>query len=216
MNVDFIGEIGIEITTESVRTQLAAARGQPITCRFFSEGGSVFEGFAISNALREYAGSKTAIVDSAFSIASYIVCAGGFDRVEMAANGWLMLHAPYSETKAPKPSEAKLLSSLQSQIADGYALRSGKPLATIQNMMTQETFLNAKEAVKWGFADSIIAGSQSMAIAAKLRDKVQAKIMVGKSAIDQWRALVKIHGPSNANKLNPQLRQQVIQEGNKR
>lgn len=216
MNIDFVGEIGEEITTESIRAQLANARGQAITCRFFSEGGSVFEGFAISNALREYSGSKTAIVDAAFSIASYIVACSGFNRIQMSANGYMMLHNPYSENDETSASENKLLGSLGSTLAQGYATRARKPLATIQSMMEQETFLSATEAVKWGFADSISSGSQSMQIAAKLKDKVQAKMMVGKTSLEQWRNLVKIHGHSKANRLNPTLRLRVVQESNQR
>jgi len=213
MVIDICGEIGNEVTIENVRQQLQTANGKPITVRFFSEGGSVLVGYAIRNALREYAGRKTAIVDAAFSIASYIVAASGFDRILQSGNGWMMLHRPYCESDELKLSEERFLSSLEKQIAQAYQERSGKPIATIQSLMENETFLNAQEAVRWGFADAITDNTPSMAIAAKLRDKVQARL-VNKTAIEQWKSLCRVHGASKANRLNPGLRMQVLKEAN--
>ena len=214
MNIDFVGEIGESITVESIRSQLAAARGQAITCRFFSDGGSVFEGFAISNALREYPGRKVAVVDCAFSIASYIAFCSGFNQVRMSSNGWAMVHSPYSENDESSPTEQRLLGSLTTQLAEGYSLRAKKPLATIQKMMAEETFLSVSDCVRLGFADSVTATGQTLAIAARLKDKIQAKMMIVRSALQQWKALVKIHGSSKANIINPTLRLRVIKEAN--
>jgi ATP-dependent protease ClpP protease subunit len=213
MIVDITGEFGNEITIEGVRSQLQQAGGKPITVRFYSEGGSVLEGYAIRNALKEYPGAKTAIVDAAFSIASYVVAASGFDRILQSANGWQMLHNPYCESDELKPGEERFLGSLERQIAEAYAERARKPVATIEALMEAETFLSASEAVRWGFADYIVDNSPSMQLAAKLRDKVQARL-VNKSAIEQWKNLCRVHGASKANRLNPALRMQVLKEAN--
>lgn len=81
-DVMIYGEIGFETTTVSVREQLANAEG-PISVRINSPGGDVYEGIGILNALREYDGDITVVVESAaLSAASFIAvgCGGPCGR----------------------------------------------------------------------------------------------------------------------------------------
>jgi ATP-dependent protease ClpP protease subunit len=91
-----IGEswYGDTIAANEFVREVAALDVEHLTVRIASYGGSVTDGIAIYNALKRHKASVTTVIDSiAASIASLIAMAG--DRVEMAENATMMLHAPW-------------------------------------------------------------------------------------------------------------------------
>jgi ATP-dependent protease ClpP protease subunit len=152
-------ELG-EISSAEIKRQLAKANGQPITVRIHSEGGSVFEGFAIYDAFKSYAGKKKCIIEScALSMASAVAMA--FDDVEITPNGYMMIHDPHFDDGSEHP----LLEKLRTRLVDLYA--SGTRLAkrTVEAMMQSETFLDAREALQNGFVSRIQSGTSPRAVA---------------------------------------------------
>ncbi|MGC7327690.1 Clp protease ClpP, partial [Mycobacteroides abscessus subsp. abscessus] len=82
-----------------------------ITVRINSPGGSVFDGIAILNALRDHPATVTVVVDSlAASIASVIAMAG--DEIVMNRNSQLMVHNAWAvcvgDARAMEKSAARL------------------------------------------------------------------------------------------------------------
>jgi ATP-dependent Clp protease protease subunit len=148
-----------EISSAMVRAMLPENGTDEIVVKIHSEGGSVFEGFAIFDLFRNYGGKKTAVVESsAFSIASFIPMA--FDEVEIAPNGFLMLHNPYMQIEGDDEDlekNAALLKQLKTNMVNAYATRSGKTTAEITAILKEETYLNATEAVAQGFCDRVTA-----------------------------------------------------------
>lgn len=145
-----------EISAQMVKSQLPST-GEPITVKIHSEGGSVFEGFAIYDALAAYQGQKTAIIESsAFSIASFIPMA--CDQIEITPNGYMMLHNPYVGVEGDDEELAKqsqLLGQLKTNMVNAYVQRTGKPEDEIRAILKQETYLNASDAVAMGFCNRI-------------------------------------------------------------
>lgn len=160
-----IGEWGI--TAKDFAEQLKPYRGQALTVRIHSDGGSVFDGLAIYNALKRHEGGVIVEIDGiAASIASVIALAG--DKVRIAANGYIMIHEPWgidAGTATDFRDEANLLEKLQGTMADIYAERTGTTTAQAQAWMAAETWFTAKEALAAGLVDEITPGKQ---IAAKL------------------------------------------------
>ena len=152
-----IGRGPNEVTSDFVREQLPANGSDPIAVKIHSEGGSVFEGFAIYDALAAYAGPKSlSIESSAFSIASFIAMA--FDDVAISPNGFVMIHNPAAMIDGDDEemaASAELLASLKSQMIAAYSRRSGKSEDEIKSLMKRETYLNAEQAVAMGFAQRI-------------------------------------------------------------
>ena len=152
-----IGRGPNEVTADSVREQLPANGSDPIAVKIHSEGGSVFEGFAIYDALAAYEGPKSlSIESSAFSIASFIAMA--FDDVAISPNGFVMIHNPAAMIDGDDEemaASAELLASLKSQMIAAYSRRSGKSEDEIRGLMKRETYLNAEQAVAMGFAQRI-------------------------------------------------------------
>lgn len=140
-----------------VRDQLPANGTDPISVKLHSEGGSVFEGFAVHDIFAAYQGPKTlAIESSAFSIASFVAMA--FDDVEISSNGYMMLHNPYAVAEGDDEDFAKqsaLLGKLKSSMVTAYSQRSGKSEDEIKAILKDETYLNAEQSVAMGFAKRI-------------------------------------------------------------
>lgn len=146
-----------EISAAMVREQLPENGTDPIAVKIHSEGGSVFEGFAIHDAFAAYQGPKSlSIESSAFSIASFIAMA--FDDVEISNNGYMMLHNPYAQVEGDDEDlarQSEMLGKLKTSMVSAYAQRSGKSEDEIKAILKAETYLNAEQAVAMGFAKRI-------------------------------------------------------------
>jgi len=146
-----------EISAASIREQLPENGTDPIAVKIHSEGGSVFEGFAMHDAFAAYQGPKTlSIESSAFSIASFIACA--FEDVEISSNGYMMLHNPYAQVEGDDEDfarQSEMLGKLKTSMVSAYSQRSGKSEDEIKAILKNETYLNAQQAVDMGFAKRI-------------------------------------------------------------
>jgi ATP-dependent protease ClpP protease subunit len=128
-----------------------------IDVRINSNGGSVFDGLAIYNGLKAHKARKTVHIDGiAASIASVIAMAG--DEIRMGEGAFIMVHSPY--TLAAGNAEelretADLLESIEAQLVGIYAARTGLSAEAIGQMLAAETWLNAEDAARMGFADAV-------------------------------------------------------------
>lgn len=124
-----------------------------------SNGGDVFDAFAIYNALRRYDGRVTTRVDGvAASSASLIVMAG--DRIVMPENAMLMIHNPWTVaagTAADLRHTAEQMDKAAAGIMAAYRDKSGQDEAALIEMMNAETWLTALEAQALGMCDVIEA-----------------------------------------------------------
>lgn len=152
-----IGQGEGEVSAQMVREQLPGNGTDPIAVKIHSEGGSVFEGFAIHDLFEQYKGPKSLSIEScAFSIASFIPMA--FDTVDISSNGYMMLHNPYMAAEGDDEDFAKTsqrLAQLKETMVSAYAKRSGKSEDEIRAILKDETYLNAEQSVAMGFASRI-------------------------------------------------------------
>lgn len=122
-----------------------------------SPGGSVFDGVAIYNALKNHPARIEVDVDSvAASIASVIAMAG--DEIRIAANSMMMIHDPYGMSMGNADDMRKtadLLDQIKGVIVSTYAKRTGETESSIAKLMHDETWMSADDALRLGFVDSI-------------------------------------------------------------
>lgn len=216
-----IGQEPGEISARWFRQQLPAD-GSPIVCKFHSEGGSVFEAFALYDQIEGYRGPKRAVVESmAFSAASMLLCA--FDVVDITPNGYVMVHSPHMDDKDLSRSERELLENLRARMVAIYAKKTGKPTSVIDRLIDQETFFDAEASIGLGIANRIAPASS--AAVARLPQRVLAKLQSSKlSAKAQWQAAVdataatmsRSKAITTVDKTHPGLRQKMIAEANGR
>lgn len=159
-------EIGVwGITARDVVQRLGEIRAQAITLRVNSPGGDVMDGVAIYNALRNHPAVVTTQVDGlAASIASVIALAG--DQIQIAENGFFMIHDPWGitiGTAAEHRRTAGVLDKVAGTILDTYMKRAEAERSQVEAWMTEETWFTAQEAVEAGFADAVVTPGETKA-----------------------------------------------------
>lgn len=152
------GFFGGGVDAKSVADELKAlGKIETIMVRINSEGGSVFDGFAIYNLLARHPARIEVDVDGmALSIASVIAMAG--DTIRVAKNSMMMIHDPHGGADGSAEDlrrTADLMDQVKVNIVDTYATRTGQSPEKVAEMMTAETWLTAEDAVALGFADAV-------------------------------------------------------------
>lgn len=162
MAVFITGDIGWDVTLESVRAELS--RNSDKTVVISSRGGDLIEGMAIYNLLKS-AHVTTIISGCAASIASVIALAG--DTVQIYRNSTMLIHNAWScgsGNAEQLRDEADRLETFTSTLKQVYASRSKLSDDELQRMLDVETLLSAEEAKRLGFVDEIIEAGSAAAM----------------------------------------------------
>lgn len=150
----WLGGISAKAFAEEIK-KLGAVND--INVRINSYGGSVHDGIAIYNTLKRNSARVTTDIDGvAASIASIIAVAG--DEINMAANGFMMIHDPWSiaiGTAEDFRHEADLLDKTRDTLLDTYMVKASAKREEISDMMSEETWLTSNEAMEVGLITSI-------------------------------------------------------------
>jgi len=151
---DFWGE---GVSAKKFIKDLNALDIKNIDLHINSPGGSVFEGNAIYNALVAHKATIKVKIDGiAASIASVIAMSG--ETIEMPENAMMMIHDPSGMVMGTAEDMLKMAEALEkvkSGIVTTYNSKSGKDRDELADMMKDETWLTAAEAVEHGLADQI-------------------------------------------------------------
>lgn len=137
-----------------------------------SEGGSVWDGLAIYNAIREFkvtpGGERVVRVGAlAASIASVVMLAG--DRIEVAPEAQVMIHNPMGATiggQSDHELTAKRLGMAKDQILQIYQRRTGSDREHLSDLMDAETWFAGDEIRSAGFADVVTEDTPVVRVAA--------------------------------------------------
>lgn len=166
-----------------------------------SPGGSVFEGIAIHNMLKQNKATVNVYVDGlAASIASVIAMSG--DTIYMPKNAMLMIHNPWTLAMGNAKDlrkQADELDTIAKSSVTTYLAKAGDKLdeATLIQLLDDETWLTAEESVQYGLADQVLASNQ---VAASLSPDF----------VDKYR-----HVPKQllqTQKVNSEFRQELLQK----
>lgn len=130
-----------------------------INLRINSQGGDVFQAEAIYGALQRHPARVVVDVDGvAASAASFVAMVG--DEIRISETGMIMIHRPYLITAGHADElrhKADTLDKMEASIRNVYATRTGNSPDDVAEMMDAETWMDATEAVRLGFADSTTA-----------------------------------------------------------
>ncbi len=163
VDVYLYDEIGFFGTTASdFRRELSEIKTARMNVHISSQGGDIFDGIAIYNALRTHSAPVTTSVDSlAASIASVIAQAG--DTRLMLTGSQMMIHEAIwgLDMGLGAAAHREIADRLDEQtdiIAGIYAERAGGTgkKAHFRSMMEAETWMTPAEAVSEGLADEVI------------------------------------------------------------
>jgi ATP-dependent protease ClpP protease subunit len=134
---------------------------ESVTIEIHSPGGSVLDGYRLYNSIKEMQSRGvhvTAYINTlAASMASVIAMAA--DEIQIVKGGRMMIHEASTVTAgdaADHSRTAKNLDEISQEIAEIYAARTGSPVAIMRQLMRNETWMGADEAVELKFADRVI------------------------------------------------------------
>lgn len=161
------------VTPKNVLSAIETARNnknERIDIYINSGGGDVFAASEIYSALIEYEGEvKIHVVGLAASAASVIACAG---ISEISPTSMLMIHNVSGQSRGDynvMEHSAEMLKKANKTISAAYRAKTGKSDEELLELMNQETWFTAEDAVNMGFVDSITDTSKVRLVAADSR-----------------------------------------------
>lgn len=152
-----IGGWSWENTSEYVGRQLKSVDADVIHVHINSGGGDVFEGIAIGNILKQHPAKVVVHVDGfAASAASIIAMAG--DEIIMPSNTMLMIHRASTYAFGNAVVLGKIaadLTKIDESLTASYKSRFKGTDDELDQLIDDETWFTAEEAVALGLADTI-------------------------------------------------------------
>ncbi|MAC02138.1 MAG: hypothetical protein CMG97_11010 [Marinovum sp.] len=167
--VDIMGPIGgWDVSgSEFLRELKDLGDVDSIDLRIHSPGGSVLDGWAIANGIKNHPAHVVARVEGlAASMGSVVLMSA--DEIEVPQNAYVMIHnvsgGAFGEAEELE-SMAALMRKLQDDVTDFYANATGKDREEIAEMMAAETWMNGEDAVEHGFATRVLEPVKAAACA---------------------------------------------------
>ncbi len=155
-----IGQAGLFAdakTAEGFIKEVRNLKSDKVTIRFNSPGGSVFDGHAIANFIKQSDKKFTGINDGlCASIASEIFAS--CDVRKTAKNAKFMIHRVSGTAKGTADqlkAAAERMIEIENDLINTYADTMTLSKEDIKNKVIAETYFNATDALKWGFVDEI-------------------------------------------------------------
>jgi ATP-dependent Clp protease protease subunit len=146
------------VSATSFVKEINNIKADVVHLRINCAGGDVFAGRAMEQAIRQHKSKFVAHIDGyAASAASYVALA--CDEVQIAKGGFFMIHKAWTLAMGNADDmmkSAELLEKIDGSLAKTYIDETGQSEEDIKNWMKAETWFDADESVKYGFADSIM------------------------------------------------------------
>ncbi len=163
--------IGSGISAQSFISAIMGVKASRMNVRINCPGGTIDDGIAIRNVLARHPADVYTYVDGiAASMASVIALVG--KEVVMELDSMLMIHEPWGCQQGDTymmAREARILNKYGANIANTYARKAGGTRDEWREVMRDEGWYTAEEAVEAGLADRV-GDSSDPAIASKSFD----------------------------------------------
>jgi ATP-dependent Clp protease protease subunit len=136
-----------------------------IDMRIFCNGGSVIEGWAIYDRLRQSGKKISCIIEGkAASMATIIMLAAPKENRKAYENASLLLHNPWipcwaleeQVTAKDLENHAEEMRMWQNKMVDAYVERCGCDREEVQALMDKDIFIDTKEAIRLGLISSTV------------------------------------------------------------
>ena len=156
-----------DVCVYDLAKEIGDLNGKALTVRINSYGGEVAEGLAIYNLLKSYEGDVTTICDGFACSAASVVFMAGTKRI-MPRSSLLMIHNAWTWASGDADDLRKAAEDLEKitqPSVEIYTSVSNLDADEIKAMMDAETWIDADEALDFGFATEISeeAAMQSLA-----------------------------------------------------
>lgn len=211
MAIKIKGVIGVDINGQEFAERISKLSGN-ITFEIDSQGGSVFHGISMFNAIKNYDRGKCKmhVVGDCSSMAAYVMLAGDGD-VEFEPNSIVVLHNPWSFVVGDyreMQKEGKILEELASLYAAEFVKKGLFKESEIRSIMDEETWFMGENLKKLGVvlgdndSNADNEGSKEIKIAACRERISEAKAKLKAAKIDNEADKIAALLPSNNRQAN--------------
>lgn len=173
------------VNPASFQKSLNDANGEDVELDIASPGGDVSAASEIVSLIQDYTGKITTVVQGmAASAASIIAVSAG--NVKMSPTSLMMIHRASTESSGNTNDlshDATMLATVDKALAAAYQAKTGKSQEEVLNLMNNETWLTAQDAVDQGFADEVQENNKEFAVTNSLSP------LISKQAIEKLKAL---------------------------
>lgn len=166
--IDILGDIGENwfgdgITAKDIVNQLREYKGKDLTINVMSLGGAVFEAFAMYDFIKMHEGRTTVNIIGATASSGTVIAMAG-DEVDMSENAWFLVHNAWTEIRGNAKElreTAEYLDNIDDKLASIYQKKinkngKNKKKSEILSLMEEERWIDASEAIAWGFVNQVI------------------------------------------------------------
>ena len=163
---------GLEaVSAKSITDQFPEDVNEDITLEVNSNGVLVTVGSEIYTALKNYAGHVTVEVTGMAASAASVAIMGA-DTIKISPTAQIMIHKALLTRAAGNSDDLEkavnALKSSDQSIINAYVSKTGLSEDEIFEMMKNETFMSANEAIEKGFADELMTFEKDLGAVASL------------------------------------------------
>lgn len=194
------------VNPAAVQKALTDANGEDVELDVASPGGDVSAASEIVSLIHDYSGKVTTVVQGMAASAASIIAVSA-DVVKMQPTSLMMIHRASTESAGNTNDlahDATMLATVDKALATAYQSKTGKSQDEVLQLMNNETWLTAQDAVDQGFADEVQENDKELAVTNSLSP------LISKQAIKKLKALstTKIDDSENShqNILNNKLK----------
>ena len=129
-----------------------------ISVRINSPGGDVFEAQAIYNILKNHQAEVEVHIDALAASAATLIASAG-NKIIMYNNALFMIHNPWTWATGEEKDfikKANLLATIKETLLNVYETHATASREEISDMMNEETWLTADEALSYGLIHEVI------------------------------------------------------------
>lgn len=172
-----------DVCAYDMAKELESLGGKNLKVRINSYGGEVAQGLAIYNLLKTYEGEVTTLCDGFACSAASVIFMAGRNRV-MPKSSLLMIHNAWTYAAGDANELRKIAEQIEKitqPSIEVYKSVSNLNEERIKQMMDDETWITADEALSYGFATEIVEDSPKQS----LRDEMFAKIVLRNKELEK-------------------------------
>lgn len=163
--IDIIGDIGsYENSSEAFQREVLDSEASKIVLNISSLGGNINDALQIYDFLRSYKGDVKARI-TGMTASSATILAMGADTIEMSENALMLIHNAWMPLASGNADElekqAQELRKIDDILVNIYKKKTKKNKSEISALMTEERWLNYKEAREFKLVDSKTTGTKN-------------------------------------------------------
>lgn len=150
------------VTSRFIKDLRSHPEAETINVYINSPGGEVFAAASIMRQLKSHSAHVNVFIDGIAASAATVIAMGG-DTIHMSKSSLMMIHNPLTGARGDVSVMQKaieVLNKVKNTIVATYKEKTGLDDAVLSEIMDKETWLEASEALEYGFIDKIIEDTE--------------------------------------------------------